>query len=118
MPTSELREFFTYGDHCCSIVLHSPLPGTEKGKNPANTILRAIVGSLAKHASGLEGCLEYSIELDPSAYAVHIVGTPVTLSRVDGAHCGFTLNISIFPRFAIRDDEKNGRLVDDNGYRD
>ena len=108
MATPEPREFFTYGDHCCSITLNSPIPGVENRKNPASALLRALTGTIAKHESGLAGCLGYALELDASAYTIHIVGTPIELSRLDGAHGGFTLHISIFPRYAIRDNEKNG----------
>ena len=118
MATPEPREFFTYGDHCCSITLNSPIPDTENCEDSADPLLRAVVGALAKHATGLAGCLNYAIELDASAYTVHIVGTPIELSRMDGTHSGFTLHISIFPRFAVGDCKKDGGLVDDNGYGD
>ncbi len=118
MATPKSREFFTYGDHCSSITIDSPIRGTKDSEDPAAPILRAIIGAIAKHSAGLAECLKYSLELDASAYTIHIAGTPQQLSRVDGTHCGHTFYISIFPRLAVRDNEEDGRLVDDDGYRD
>lgn len=118
MATSKSREFLIYGDHCSSITVNAPIPGTQDSKNPANPILRAIIGAIAKHSAGLAECLEHSLELDGSAYTIHIVGTPQQLSRVDGTHCGHSFYITVFPRLAVRDNEEDGGLVDDDGYRD
>lgn len=108
MANRESREFFTYGDHCASITLNAPILHIESSKNPANAIIRAITRAITDHTRGLEECVGYALELDGDAYAVHIIGTPVELSRVDGAYSGYSLHISIVPWLTTRDNEKNG----------
>lgn len=118
MALRKPREFFTYGDHNFSVSLNAPIPGTQGSKDSAGTIFRAIVNELVKNGSGIIECIDYSLEMDGDAYTVHCTGTPVELSRVDGAYSGFAIHISVVPGFTVRNDEENGRLVDDTGYRD
>lgn len=118
MALRKPREFFTYGDHNFSLSISSPIPGTQGSKDSTSTIFRAIISELAKNGSGIIECIDYALEMDGDAYTVNVIGTPVELSRMDGAHSGYTIHLSIFPRTAIRNFEDNGRLVDDNGYGD
>ena len=105
MADPKFREFFTYGDHCASVTLHAPIQYTEDSQNPAGTLLRAITRTITKHSAGLAECLSYALELDGDAYTIHIVGTPIELSKLERTDSGYTFHISIFPEPALRNDE-------------
>ena len=116
MDANKLKEFFTYGDHCWSIGVDSPISGFESSEGAAGKILQSIVGKLAKYESGIKECISYALELDGDAYAVNIVGTPIEIARMDGLHSGYAIHISIVPRFTGRHNEEDGRLVRRDGY--
>jgi len=107
MATRKPRGFFTYGDHCFSFSVNSPIPGTEDGQNSASKIFHSIINGLAKNSTGAIECIDYALELDGDAYSVHVTGTPVELSLLDGSHSGYAIHIAIVPRFAIRDVKEN-----------
>ena len=102
------REFFTYGDHCWSLSLNAPLASTQDGKDSAGKIFRAIISELVKNGSRIIECLDYALELDGDSYTVHVVGTPVELSKLERTDSGYTVHISVFPALAARNDETNG----------
>ena len=101
------RGFFTYGDHNFSFSLHSPIQGTEDGKDSAGKILRAIINGFTKNSAGIVPNIDYAIELDGNAYSIHCTGAPIELALLDGSHSGFAIHIAIVPGSPVRDIKKD-----------
>ena len=118
MATNQLKDFFTYGDHSFGLTIDPPIRDIEGSKGAANEIVHSIVNQLAAHSERIEECVNYALELDYRAYTVYVSGSVVELSRVDGAHSGYSIHLSIFPRVAARDNEAVGRLAKRDGYSD
>lgn len=107
MAIRKPRGFFTYGDHNFSFSNDAPIRGTEDGQNSASKILHSIISGLAKNSTGVIECIDYALELDGEAYSVHVNGTPVELSLLDGSYSGYAIHIAIVPWAAIRDGKTN-----------
>ena len=108
--------FATYGDNSFTGTIPAPIQGTQDGQDSAGKILRGIINKLAKQATGIEECIKQSLEMDGHAYTVHLVGTPVVLTRVDGTHCGYRLSISILPGLTNGDGKTDERVARHYGH--
>lgn len=105
MATRKPQELFTYGDHAIGLTIGPSLRDLKNGQTSANEILQSIIGALTRYSTRISDCIEYSLELDYSAYSVYISGSVVELPFLDGIHSGYSLSISIFPGSTTWDNE-------------
>jgi hypothetical protein len=103
MPFGKFEEFKPYDNGCFGGYIPAPVPGTEDGEDTAVAFNRAIVGYIAKYSDGIASAIRESLEMDHDDYAILLSGSVVNLARMDGNHCGYSLQFTICPKPPVRD---------------
>ena len=108
MAINRSQELITYGDSDFSLSISPPIRDIKDSEGSATEIFHALTERLTANSAGIAKCIDSCLELDYRAYSVYVAGSGIELSRVDGLHSGYSIHISVYPRFTFGDNEENG----------
>jgi hypothetical protein len=80
--------------------LRHPFLGVENSENQAGDLAARVVNLLVPELQWITGIVREQLELGLDDYAVYISGTPVRIARLGSEAIGYSIHVSIHPRFA------------------
>lgn len=80
--------------------LRHPFLGVEDVTDQASELAARVVNLLVPELQWITGLIRGQLELGLDDYAVYISGTPVSIARLGGEAIGYSVHVSIHPRFA------------------
>lgn len=80
--------------------LRQPFLGVEDVEDQAGELAARVVNLALPELHWITGLIREQLELGLDDYAVYITGTPVRIARLGGETIGYSVHLSIHPRFA------------------